>query len=104
MQVKMQRQNKARLEHELKLLLAHLLRATTISDACYLLKQDDVGKSTLEFLYEWMVDENMPLGAYESFALALQRRDLLDDVSLQQKFASRALHMNRTSDDDNDEL
>lgn len=106
-QVKMQHENKARLELELKLLLAHLLRATTISDACYLLRQEDIGKSTLEFLYEWMVDENMPLGAFESFALALQRRDLMEahDVGLQQKFASRVLQMNRNPDDnDNDEL
>jgi len=102
---KVKRQNKARLNKELALLLEHLLRASTISDACYLLKQEGVDKSILEFLYVWMVDENMPLSSFESFALALQRRDLMDDAGLQQKFASRALQMHRsTNGDDNEEL
>jgi hypothetical protein len=99
------RQNKARLNQELALLLRHLLKATTISDACLLLKQEDVEKSTLEFLYDWMVDEDMPLGSFESFALALQRKDLMDDTALQQKFASRALQLYRSANgDENDEL
>lgn len=102
---KLRRQNKVRLTKELELLLEHLLKASTICDACYLLKQDDVEKRTLEFLYDWMLDEGMPLSSFESFALALQRRDLLDDAALQQKFASRALQMYRSNGgDDNDEL
>jgi len=98
-------QRKARLTQELELLLQHLLKASSISDACFLLKQDDVEKSTLEFLYEWMVDKDMSLSSFETFALALQRKDLMDDAGLQQKFSSRALQMYRSSDgDDNDEL
>lgn len=99
------RQNKVRLNQELALLLRHLLKATTISDACLLLKQEDVEKNTLEFLYDWMVDEDMPLGSFEAFALALQRKDLMDDTGLQQKFASRALQLYRSANgDENDEL
>ena len=89
---------KARLGDELELLLRHLLGATTIFDASYLLKQDDIEKSTLEFLYDWMVESNMPLNSFESFALALQRKDLMDDVAVQQKFASRALQIYRNAD------
>lgn len=101
----MQRQNKLRFKEQLSLLLRHLLRASTISDACFLIKQQDVEKETLNFLYDWMVDEKMPLVTFESFALALQRKDLMDDAGLQQKFASRALQLHRNTDgDDNDEL
>lgn len=88
----------ARLGNELELLLRHLLGATTIFDASYLLKQDDIEKATLEFLYDWMVESNMPLNSFESFALALQRKDLMDDVAVQQKFASRALQICRSAD------
>lgn len=100
------RQSKTkRLANELELLLEHVLRATSISDACYLLKQDGIEKKALAFLYDWMVDANMPVSSFEAFALALQRRDLFDDASLQQKFASRALQLNRaTTGDDPDEL
>lgn len=100
---KMRRQSKARFVQELDLLLEHLLRAMSISDACYLLKQEDMEKKTLAFLYDWMIDANMPVSSFEVFALALQRRDLMDDVSMQQKFASRALQMYRnTNEDDTD--
>lgn len=103
---KLRRQRNARLASELELLLEHLLRATSISDACYLLKQEDVEKKALEFLYDWMIDANMPIRSFEAFALALQRRDLMDDAGLQQKFASRALQMYRDTNngDDTDEL
>jgi hypothetical protein len=105
-QIKKLRQSKTkRLANELELLLEHVLRATSISDACYLLKQDGIEKNALAFLYDWMVDANMPVSSFEAFALALQRRDLYDDASLQQKFASRALQLNRTTTgDDPDEL
>ena len=89
---------KARVGNELELLLRHLLGAATIFDASYLLKQDDIEKSTIEFLYDWMVERNMPLNSFESFALALQRKDLMDDVAVQQKFASRALQIYRSTD------
>lgn len=89
---------KVRLGNELELLLRHLLCATTIFDASYLLKQDDIEKATLDFLYDWMVESNMPLSSFESFALALQRKDLMDDVAVQQKFASRALQIYRSTD------
>ena len=91
-------QKKARLTQELEVLLKHLLWATNISDACLLLKHEDVEKNTLDFLYDWMVKENMPLTSFESFALALQRKDLIDDAALQQRFASRALQMYRSTD------
>jgi hypothetical protein len=45
-----------------------------------------------------MVESNMPLNSFESFALALQRKDLMDDVAVQQKFASRALQIYRSAD------
>lgn len=102
---KAQRRNQPRLTQELSHLLHHLLKATTISDACFLVKQEDVDKSTIDFLYDWMVDEDVALVSFESFALALQRKDLMDDAALQQKFASRAMLLHRsTNGDENDEL
>lgn len=89
---------RVRLGNEVELLLRHLLCATTILDACFLLKQDDIEKATLDFLYDWMVESSMPLNSFESFALALQRKDLMDDVAVQQKFASRALQICRSTD------
>lgn len=66
-----------------------------------MLKHDDVEQRDIDFLYEWMVERDVPLDSFEPFALALQRKDLMDDVSLQQKFASRALQFyNKSPDDD----
>lgn len=73
------------------------MTASTIYDACTMLKHEEISKPVLEFLYDWMTTQidGVEANAFESFALALQRRDLGGEVSLQQKFASRALQRYR---------
>lgn len=77
-------------------------------DACIVLKCDDISKRTLEFLYEWMVFNNIDGRAFEVFALGLQRHGLRLDVSLENSFASRALQLSkshgRSAEDNPDEL
>lgn len=84
------------------MLLQHLLSLVTICDVCHVLRHDDVEQRDIDFLYGWMVERDVPLNSFEPFALALQRKDLMDDVSLQQKFASRALQFYKSPDDDDD--
>jgi hypothetical protein len=57
---------------------------------CCVLKNEKVTTDHVNSLYGWMVEHEMSADAFESLALALQRRDL-GDVRLEQKFASRAL-------------
>jgi hypothetical protein len=77
---------------ERQLLLLHLLISASILDAYVVLTRDDFSKPTLDFLYGWMVENDVDGRAFEIFALALQRPGLiLSDVSLEQNFASRAL-------------
>jgi hypothetical protein len=75
---------------EVELFLCHILASASIMDACNVLKSEEISKSTLEFLYEWMVEQEVDGRAFEIFALALQRPGLVF-VSLEQHFASRAL-------------
>jgi hypothetical protein len=60
-------------------------------DASILLKSEEISKAIIEYLYEWMVEYGMDGRTFEVFALALQRPGLRVDVSLEQRFASRAL-------------
>ena len=68
-----------------------MLSSASILDANIVLKRDDFSRSTLDFLYGWMVENDVEGRAFEIFAFALQRPGLLSDVSLEQNFASRAL-------------
>jgi hypothetical protein len=60
-------------------------------DASMILKSEEISKAILEYLYEWMVERCMDGRTFEVFALALQRPGLRVDVSLEQRFASRAV-------------
>lgn len=84
-----------RFAEEGSLLLSHLLSCASISDVTGVLKQEDFSKSILESLYRWMVEHQMEGRTFEIFALGLQRPGLSvaasDNVSLEQRFASRAL-------------
>lgn len=74
--------------------LAHLLPCTSIADGVVFLRHEEMSSNTLESLYHWMVNQEIDGSAFEIFALALQRSTFgsgLYNVSLEQKFASRAL-------------
>jgi hypothetical protein len=77
-------------------LMKHLLDAISIHDASTLLKEEDITDDMLQFLYNWMLaNDGIASDAYDVFALALQRKDVTVNVSLQQRFASRALQRYR---------
>mmetsp|Transcript_19884 Transcript_19884/g.30714 ORF Transcript_19884/g.30714 Transcript_19884/m.30714 type:complete len:222 (+) Transcript_19884:340-1005(+) len=105
-----------RFHQELHKLLKNLLKVGTIYDICCVLKHETITKAMLERLYDWMIiesqqedneddDNYLEASAFEVFALALQRNDIVDAmmtagrdnnvVDLQQKFASRALERYR---------
>jgi hypothetical protein len=88
-----QRAPSSKVQDETEMLLSHLLLSASIVDAWNVLKKEDISRSTLDFLYEWMVErDDLDARAFEIFALAFQRSGLsLDFISLEQKFASRAL-------------
>ena len=75
------------------LLLSHLLFCATIADVAVFLKNEEVSRPMLDSLYHWMVENEMEGRTYEIFALALQAPSLAsrNDVSLEQRFVSRAL-------------
>lgn len=89
-----------RMQSETELLLKHLLQAASIYDVCCMLKGEEISDIHLDFLYTWMVDNDLAAESFESLALALQRRDLADDVAWQQRFASRALQRQRKEQPD----
>ena len=76
-----------------ELLLSHLLLCATSVDAAVALRNEEVSRPMLDSLYHWMVDKEMEGHAFEIFELALKRLRLnsRNDVSLEQRFASRAL-------------
>jgi hypothetical protein len=78
-----------------QIVLLHLLRSATISDAFQVISDERVTAQELDVFYMWMVDQkegNVDAHAFEIFALALQRPgQWSEDVTLEQRFASRAL-------------
>lgn len=76
-------------------LLKHLLHSASILDACVCLRQEYITNQSMEFVYQWMVtNEGISGRSFEIFALALQRSDtLVVDMTLEQRFASRALRL-----------
>ncbi len=82
-----------RYREEGNLLLSHLLSCASFSDVAIVLKHPEISRSMLESLYQWMVEQEMEGRTFEIFALGLQRPVLSEyyDVSLEQRFASRAL-------------
>lgn len=72
-------------------LLSHFLSCASISDVVIVLKHEETSKATLESLYRWMVENELEGRAFEIFALGMLRPGLVHDVSLEQRFASRAM-------------
>jgi hypothetical protein len=72
-------------------LLRHLLAGVSILDATHVLKLTE--RARVEFLYDWMIDHNVSAEAFEAFALAFVTCS--GSISLEQRFASRALERHR---------
>lgn len=84
-----------RLTKQNQQLLCHLLGSASINDAYRTLTDDGITSRAMNMLYTWMVSQQDALDgdAFVIFALALQRPGLSssDDVTLEQKFTSRAV-------------
>ncbi|KAG7363403.1 heat repeat-containing protein [Nitzschia inconspicua] len=84
-------------------LLRHLLRSSSNADARYVLLEEEISSREMNNLYKWMVEqtiEDVDARSYEIFALGLSSLSRWsDDISLEQRFASRALQMCKCLDD-----
>jgi hypothetical protein len=83
---------------ELDCVLLHLLQCCSIADAHAVLRSDSVTAAHLGYLYQWMVENDCSAGSFDSFAIAMQRSDVLVDVQVEQRFASRAMSLLRIHD------
>ncbi|KAG7342230.1 heat repeat-containing protein [Nitzschia inconspicua] len=84
-------------------LLRHLLRSSSNADARYVLLEERISSREMNNLYKWMVEQtndDVDARSYEIFALGLSSISRWsDDISLEQRFASRALQMCKCLDD-----
>jgi len=90
--------------NEAELLLAHLLDCTSISDARYIIQSEELSRDdTLDQIYHWMVEKNIPADAFACFALAIQSSGINVDIQVEQHFSNRATCLVAHSEND-DEL
>eukprot|EP00934_Nitzschia_sp_Nitz4_P004051 Nitzschia sp. Nitz4//scaffold122_size67431//53195//56308//NITZ4_006094-RA/size67431-augustus-gene-0.59-mRNA-1//-1//CDS//3329534430//4041//frame0 len=91
------RENNTKLVDEANKLFSYLLETATISDVVSAMKSEDFTKEVLEYVYTWMIGNQIESRAFELFALALQRQDLplSEHVSMEQNFASRAAMLHK---------
>ena len=61
-------------------------------DIVICLKHNETGQEDVEYLYGWMVDNDVGPFPFEAFGRNLSNHSLLYDVSLTQKFQSRAIY------------
>jgi hypothetical protein len=79
----------SRIRTEMEQLLLRMVPILSVTDARNLLH--DITSSHLEWLYDWMVNNNINAEPYEKFAIVFGQMDDWDsNVSLEQRFASRA--------------
>jgi hypothetical protein len=87
------RDTNEKIGRELDCVLLHLLQCCSIADAHAVLRSESVTAARLGYLYQWMVENDCSAGAFDSFAIAMQRSDVLVDVQVEQRFASRAMSL-----------
>lgn len=81
----------SRVKTEVEQLMLCTVPILSVLDACAVLQSEDITSSHLEWLYNWMLKNNLNAEAYEQFAMAFDQTDHWDsNVSLEQRFASRA--------------
>tara|TARA_B110001450_G_scaffold197391_1_gene186000 strand:- start:84 stop:788 length:705 start_codon:yes stop_codon:yes gene_type:complete len=72
-------------------LLRHLLHSASLKTAIKVLNDEYITTNIMESMYLWMVDQPLPSSAFEIFANAFQQGKSWSDVSIEQRFASRAV-------------
>lgn len=89
----------SRIRIETEQLLLRTVPILSVTDARNFLHA--ITSSHLEWLYDWMVNNNMNAEPYEKFAIVFgQMHDWDSNVSLEQRFASRAAWSYREGNDD----
>ena len=76
--------------NELLTLMEKLVRRMNQFDMMTCLSHEDISRSNVQFMYNWMVEKNMDASCFENVAEALQFSSFSSDVDLIQKFTSRA--------------
>eukprot|EP00978_Attheya_sp_CCMP212_P017755 scaffold47809_cov59-Attheya_sp.AAC.1 len=78
-------------------LLSFLLCLASDVDMFQSFCDETVTNTMVSFLYGWMIEHGCEASIFENISLALQTRILRDkyEVSINQKFSSRALHEQR---------
>ncbi|CAB9520853.1 expressed unknown protein [Seminavis robusta] len=84
---------------QVELLCRHLLDTATTVDASVVTGCEEIAESWMEHLYEWMILQECTVGAFDVFALALQRPGSRVPINVEQKFANRAMTLFRAQDD-----
>lgn len=81
----------SRIRTEVERLLRHTVPILSVFDVCLILRAEVTTSSHLEWLYDWMLSNNMNAEPYEKFAIAFDHTNDWDsNVGLEQRFASRA--------------
>lgn len=80
-----------RIRTEVERLLLRTVPILSVLDVCLILRAEATELSHLEWLYDWMLSNNMNAEPYEKFAIAFDQTNNWDsNVCLEQRFASRA--------------
>ena len=75
--------------------MKNMLYFATIDDIVSCFKQSDTSQSTIDFLYNWMVENESDYRCFEWVGKAVLSSNIDVDISLVQKFTSRALYEQR---------
>ena len=92
---------------QVELLCEHLIDSASISDVTIAVSCEEIADSWLDNLHDWMVAKDCSARAFDAFALALQKPGLSVPVSVERKFANRALNLLRQHEqatDNDDEI
>jgi hypothetical protein len=90
---------------QVELASRHLMESASTFDANVVLACEDIADAWMEHLYEWMVLNKCSARVFDAFTLALQKPELHVPVTVEHKFAKRAMNLFRNEDDaaDNDD-
>jgi len=78
-----------------RILLQTFLTMTSAIDAVASFSRDDISAGMLDFLYSWMVAKGSKSASFDAIAIAVSNHRSEFDISIEQRFSSRAKHERR---------
>jgi len=78
-----------------RILLQTFLTMTSAIDAVASFSRDDISAGMLDFLYSWMVAKGSKSTSFDAIAIAVSNHRSEFDISIEQRFSSRAKHERR---------